>query len=553
MATTTYDTIIFDLGDVLFDWDEPKSVAALAALPKHALRDMRNTATWFNFERGLLSAEEAYRTMGKEFNIEASLVQKAMDVAACSLRVNEPWADLVKRLAAKPGLKVYAMSNISKEHFEILRALPLPWEAFARVFTSADAGMRKPDLCFYQYVIKETGCDPSRTIFLDDRAENIVPARSLGLRGEVVNKNERTEEGRIYRLLTNVVLGEPLARAEEFLHAETGQLHSIFTETGVTFEDNYAQLLIWGLTNMEEIIYLLWPDGTRWNGSPRGSSQDDNASVPSPTDSAVVLDNWTTDSKEPRPLHHGLWNYFAGKPAGTTETFPTDGDTTSIAYLTVPQKYHNRLADPRLVMEAMASNLNADGVMQFYFADDRPRVCVVICVNMLRFFLKYGGDDLDLDVDSRLAATRSYVVNCLINNALADGSRHYTADASLYFFSMLFAELRVKAERNPTKNVNLRQTLKVHINRSLIQLLGKPADSLELAMRLRACQVFGIEKDFYKWQMDELLVLQEHDGGWPAGHYCKVSRSGIHIGSRGLTTALAFRILKDVEVENLGA
>lgn len=61
MAIAAYDTIIFDLGDVLFDWDEPKNVASLAALPKGAMREMMNSTTWYDLDRGLLPAEEAYK------------------------------------------------------------------------------------------------------------------------------------------------------------------------------------------------------------------------------------------------------------------------------------------------------------------------------------------------------------------------------------------------------------------------------------------------------------------------------------------------------------
>ncbi|KAH7635355.1 HAD-like domain-containing protein [Sordaria sp. MPI-SDFR-AT-0083] len=550
MAIAAYDTIIFDLGDVLFDWDEPKNVASLAALPKGAMREMMNSTTWYDLDRGLLPAEEAYKIMGEELKIEASLVQQAIDAAALSLRVNEQWAELVEKLAAKPGLRVYAMSNISKEHFEYIRTLPFPWEAFTRVFTSAAAGMRKPDLCFYQYVINETRCNPSRTIFLDDRTENIVAARSFGIRGEIVTESERTKEGRIYRFFKNVVLGEPLALAEAFLHSESGKLDSIYSEKGVVFRDNFAQLLIWGLTDMEDIIYLLWPDGTRWKGSLRCSSPDDNASVASSTDSAVVLNDKVRESKKSRPLQDGLWNYFTEKPVGTTETFPADADTTSIAYLTIPQEHLHRVADPKLVLDAMAANMNVDGIMQVYFTEDRPRICAIVSVNMLRFFLKYGGDDLDLDTDLRLAATRNFVVNCLANNAVMNGTRHYTTiESFLYFISLFFAELRAKAERNPTKNANLLQTLERHIYRSLVQSLGKPANPLALAMRTRACQVFGIERDLLRWEMDELLVLQEEDGGWPAGYFCRAGRTGADIGSRGFTTAMAWRILKDYEPE----
>ncbi|ESA42307.1 hypothetical protein NCU17138 [Neurospora crassa OR74A] len=550
MATTPYDTIIFDLGDVLFDWDEPEDVASLAALPKGAMRDMMNSTTWHDLDRGILPAEEAYRIMGEELHIEASLVRQAIDAAVCSLRVNEQWAELVKKLAAKPGLKVYAMSNISKEHFEYIRTLPFPWEAFTRVFTSVAAGMRKPDLCFYQYVINETGCDPSRVIFLDDRTENIVAVRSLGIRGEIVTEKERTKEGRIYRFLRNVVLGEPIALAEAFLHSQSGKLDSVYSEEGVIFKDNFSQLLIWGLTDMEDIIYLLWPDGTRWKGSSRCSSPDDDASVASSTDSAVVLNDKARDGKKSRPLQDGLWNYFIEKPVGTTEAFPADVNTTSIAYLTIPQEHLHRVADPKLVLDAMISNVNVDGIMQVYFTNDRPRICAIVSVNMLRFFLKYGGDDLDLDTDPQLAATLNFVINCLVNNAVINGTRHYTTiESFLYFVSLFFDELRTRAERNPTKNANTRQTLQRHIYRLLVQSLGKPANPLALAMRVRACQVFGIDRDFLKWEVDELLVLQEEDGGWPAGHFCKAGRTGAVIGSRGLTTAMAWRFLKDYERE----
>ncbi|KAK3503314.1 hypothetical protein B0T13DRAFT_486202 [Neurospora crassa] len=524
MATTQYDTIIFDLGDVLFDWNEPEDVASLVALPKGAMRIMMNSTTWHDLDRGLLPAEEAYKIMGDELHIEASLVRHTIDTAACSLQINEQWAELVKKLAAKPGLKVYAMSNISKERFEYIRTLPFPWEAFTRVFTSAAAGMRKPDLCFYQYVINETGCDPSRVIFLDDRTENIVAARSLGIRGEIVTEKERTKEGRIYRFLRNVVLGEPIALAEAFLHSQSGNLDSVYSEEGVIFMDNFSQLLIWGLTDMEDIIYLLWPDGTRWKGSSRCSSPDDDASVASSTDSAVVLNDKARDGKKSRPLQDGLWNYFTEKPVGTTEAFPADVDTTSIAYLTIPQEHLHRVADPKLVLDAMISNVNVDGIMQVYFTNDRPRICAIVSVNMLRFFLKYGGDDLDLDTDPQLAATLNFVINCLVNNAVINGTRHYTTiESFLYFVSLFFDEIRPRAERNPTRNANTRQTLQRHIYQLLVQSLGKPANPLALAMRVRACQVFGIDRDLLK--------------------------TGAVVGSRGLTTAMAWRILKDYERE----
>ncbi len=71
-----------------------------------------------------------------------------------------------------------------------------------------------------------------------------------------------------------------------------------------------------------------------------------------------------------------------------------------------------------------------------------------------------------------------------------------------------------------------------------------PTNPLALALRLFACQSVNIDPKLYKKDLERLKSLQDEDGGWPAGHFCCFGRRGARIGNRGLTTALAVRILK---------
>ena len=93
-------------------------------------------------------------------------------------------------------------------------------------FLSAAAHERKPNIGFYQHVINATGVDPTRTIFVDDKVENVLTARSFGIHGIV------------YDNLSNVVqqlrnlCGDPVSRGKRFLESRKQQLTSV-TSNGI--------------------------------------------------------------------------------------------------------------------------------------------------------------------------------------------------------------------------------------------------------------------------------------------------------------------------------
>jgi hypothetical protein len=79
--------------------------------------------------------------------------------------------------------------------------------------------------------------DPRTTVFVDDKLENVSSARSLGMQGIVFD-----DFGRVAKLLESTV-SDPITRAWNYLETRA-EHHESYTNTGVVFPENFAQLLI---------------------------------------------------------------------------------------------------------------------------------------------------------------------------------------------------------------------------------------------------------------------------------------------------------------------
>jgi hypothetical protein len=393
---------------------------------------------------------------------------------------------------------------------------------FTYVFVSGIEGMRKPELRLFHRMIDNVGCLPSEILMVDNKRENISAARSLGMQGMLVS-DEFAKRGCALRNL----LQKPLPRAEAFMKANAGHHHcTVEGHEGVLLKDNFAQLLIWELTGDQSLIYLKWPSGKVLKHGKVMENDTDVKTGEQAQNGPKMFDR--------QDVNNGLWNYFYEDPILTTKEFPADADTTAIAYLSIPPPYlEEELADVRVMLDAMATNTDADGLMQMYFCAERPRTVPEVCANILRCFYRFNHSS---DSDPRIRATERWVVACLRNRAYLDGSRHYPfPEVFLYFVARLYEE---------STGCALRTELGAMIRNRVAERVKLPANPLALAMRLAACQSLGVEPSLYSTDLVRFMSLQEEDGGWPAGHFCCIGRTGAAIGNRGLTTALAIKIIK---------
>lgn len=235
MSFTKATTLILDLGDVLFSW----SPNTETSIPPKTLKAILSSPIWADYECGLTTQQDCYDRISTEFHIPTPEIAEAFNQARDSLKSNDEMLNFVRELKQQSDgqLRVYAMSNISRPDYEYLRTKPADWSLFDKVYTSADAGERKPNLGFYRYVLDDVAADPRSVVFVDDKPENVLSARSFGLRGIVFD-----DQKRVFQAIRNAV-EDPVQRARSYLQRNAKLLHSV-TSNGYTLKENFAQLLI---------------------------------------------------------------------------------------------------------------------------------------------------------------------------------------------------------------------------------------------------------------------------------------------------------------------
>ncbi|KAI0967080.1 HAD-like protein [Xylaria arbuscula] len=487
-----------------------------------------NSTAWRFLDLGRITVKEACWEFGSLLNEKPSVVEEHLYQAQQSLDLNVPFLTaLFKVKELHPELKVYVMSNVSREHFRMMLNRSFPSAMFHYTFISSLDGMQKPDLRYFRHVVKQTGLHPAEMVMIDSAAANICAARSVGMKSIFV-RDLATKSG---NTLLNIFM-DPVERAYTYLRENASILHS--TTDGredIVIKDNFTQLLILELLGDEKLIYLKWPRGKRFEYSRAFGVGHSECPDGPPTNNNKIGDSEARPSSD---IRYVFWQYFYENPFPESQDIPLEADTTSVGYLSLPSKYllHGD-ADVDSVLDIMAGN-EIDGVMKTYFSKDRPWIIPESCCNILRMFHRFG-DENDPDIQK----TEQFVVDCLMNNACLHGNEYYSIPESfLYFAVLLYVDCRSELR---SKHVECIMKL---LRERLIQRIGVETNALALALRVFACQLADVPENFYARDLKLLISLQERDGGWPAGHFRYVGVTGDRLGNRGLTTALAIRAIK---------
>jgi 2-haloacid dehalogenase len=180
----TFETVIFDLGAVLIDWN-----------PRHLYRKIFKTEeeiTWF-LENICTSEWNDEQDAGRSFE-EATeeLVRKhpewEVPVRAWYNRWQETiqgpiheTVDILKAIKECKNYRLYALTNWSAETF--------PWALntfdflhwFEGIVVSGVEKIRKPNPEFFKILFDRHKVDPTKALFIDDNIKNIEAGKLLGL------------------------------------------------------------------------------------------------------------------------------------------------------------------------------------------------------------------------------------------------------------------------------------------------------------------------------------------------------------------------------------
>ncbi|MCR5283869.1 MAG: HAD family phosphatase [Lachnospiraceae bacterium] len=176
------NTIIFDIGNVLVDFDWPsfvkrtvKSEEAIRLLNKVLWED----ELWKEMDRGAFAEGTVRRELisaCKGFETIAEEVYARLGETLELFPYTEDWLRELKQ----KGYRLLYLSNYS--HYMIRKKPEVL--AFTRLMDggiySCDVKLLKPDLEIYDRLTKAYDLEPSKCLFLDDRFINVAGAREYG-------------------------------------------------------------------------------------------------------------------------------------------------------------------------------------------------------------------------------------------------------------------------------------------------------------------------------------------------------------------------------------
>ena len=181
-----FDGFIFDYGGVLVhhqtDADRAQMAAVAGADPEKfsdcywKLRD--------NYDKGAISGVEYWQRIGGCAG--AALTDQAIEQLVELDNVSWMQFDLIMwdwiEELRNAGKRVAVLSNMPMELGQALRSKTNRLSGFDQITLSYEVRAIKPDPVIYEHCMDGLGTAPEKTLFLDDRIENIQGAEVLGIR-----------------------------------------------------------------------------------------------------------------------------------------------------------------------------------------------------------------------------------------------------------------------------------------------------------------------------------------------------------------------------------
>ncbi|HWZ02493.1 MAG TPA: HAD family phosphatase [Mucilaginibacter sp.] len=191
------NTIIFDLGAVLIDWNPDYLYRTIFADEEEMKHFLANVATsdWNEEQDAGRPLQEGTEVLVKQFP------EHEDNIRAFYSRWDEMLGDplhgtveIFKQLKQSNRYKIYALTNWSAETFPVAQARYdfLNW--FDGIVVSGAEKMRKPTPAFYQILLDRHDVKPEEALFIDDNYRNILAAEKMGIKSIHFTSAEELEK-----------------------------------------------------------------------------------------------------------------------------------------------------------------------------------------------------------------------------------------------------------------------------------------------------------------------------------------------------------------------
>ncbi len=193
-------TVVFDIGNVLLKWDPEKIFGRLFGrddFKNHPLKSVIGNEIWLGMDRGTLSKEEAITLFSKSFPRDSKTIAEFIEAVPDHIEPYPAGIECAKE-CKKKGLTILLLSNFPEYAYKKVREKHSFFNIFDGEIISYQVKMLKPEREIYETLISNFNLIPEKTLFIDDREENIAGAREAGIKGIHLTKETdiRQEVGR---------------------------------------------------------------------------------------------------------------------------------------------------------------------------------------------------------------------------------------------------------------------------------------------------------------------------------------------------------------------
>jgi 2-haloacid dehalogenase len=180
------NTVIFDLGGVLVDWN-PRYMYCKIFDDEKQMEYFLTEICGDEWNK----AQDAGRPIAEGNKM---LIEKYPEWEKEILAFYKRWVemlggpihesvDILKTLHDKKETRLIALTNWSAETFPIARSMYDFLGLFEGILVSGEEKLVKPDPRIYELVLDRYDIDRSKAVFIDDNKDNITASTNLGLEG----------------------------------------------------------------------------------------------------------------------------------------------------------------------------------------------------------------------------------------------------------------------------------------------------------------------------------------------------------------------------------
>ncbi|MBL4876450.1 MAG: HAD family phosphatase [Cohaesibacteraceae bacterium] len=179
------NTIVFDIGNVLLNWD-----------PRHVYRNVfesEEKMEWFLTDVCSSSWNEEQDRGRSWADAEAEAISRHPEQENNIKLFRARWSEMIptaiegtvslKSRLINADILQYAITNFATDTWKEAQELYPFLTEFEGIVVSGDEKLLKPDPAIYKILFDRYGVDPSSAVFIDDKMDNVEAAKKTGMTG----------------------------------------------------------------------------------------------------------------------------------------------------------------------------------------------------------------------------------------------------------------------------------------------------------------------------------------------------------------------------------